>query len=196
MLNRWKLKGFVFFLALWSPADSPESIARMINIWTTMFTLDFAACCYGCSGRGGPGCCPILFFFFVSTKKKKRSFLVWKAGGELRRCGVCYRGFCLQAGEELVVDGWGGPRTRPSKDLYRGKKKKEKKSNCSKASFPYFSDGIRLIHSSLPTDFPLLSPQYSVLTLTQIITLALSLKKLLSAPTASAAKTTHRGRIY
>lgn len=74
--------------------------------------------------------------------------------------------------------------------------KKKKKSNCSKASFPYFSDGIRLIHSSLPTDFPLLSPQYSVLTLTQIITLALSLKKLLSAPTASAAKTTHRGRIY
>lgn len=61
---------------------------------------------------------------------------------------------------------------------------KKKKSNCSKASSPYFSDRIRLIHSSLPTDFPLLSPQYSVLTLTQIITLALSLKKLLSAPTA------------
>lgn len=60
----------------------------------------------------------------------------------------------------------------------------KKKENRSKASFPYFSARIRLIHSSLPTDFPLLSPQYSVLTLTQIITLALSLKKLLSAPTA------------
>lgn len=56
--------------------------------------------------------------------------------------------------------------------------------NSSKASSPYFSDRISLIHSSLPTDFPPLSPQYPVLTLTQIITLALSLKKLLFAPTA------------
>lgn len=71
--------------------------------------------------------------------------------------------------------------------IYTVEKKKKKKSNCSKASSPYFSDRIRLIHSSLPTDFPLLSPQYSVLTLTQIITLALSLKKLLSAPTADTA---------
>lgn len=62
--------------------------------------------------------------------------------------------------------------------------KKKKHRNSSKASSPYFSDRIRLIHSSLPTDFPPLSPQYPVLTLTQIITLALSLKKLLFAPTA------------
>lgn len=61
---------------------------------------------------------------------------------------------------------------------------KKKHRNSSKASSPYFSDRIRLIHSSLPTDFPPLSPQYPVLTLTQIITLALSLKRLLFAPTA------------
>lgn len=105
----------------------------------------------------------------------------------------------------LLSAGWGGVGGRwmrraadTSKQRFiPWKKKRKKKSNCSKASFPYFSDGIRLIHSSLPTDFPLLSPQYSVLTLTQIITLALSLKKkLLSAPSASAAETTHRGRIY
>lgn len=40
-----------------------------------------------------------------------------------------------------------------------GKKKEEEKHcNCSKASSPYFSDRIRLIHSSLPTDFPSSKP--------------------------------------
>lgn len=61
--------------------------------------FDFAACCYGCSGSVGPGCCSVLF---VSTKTELSCL---EAGGELRCCGVCYRGFCLQAGEELVVDG-------------------------------------------------------------------------------------------
>lgn len=87
----------------------------------------------------------------------------------------------------LLSAGWGGVGgrwIRRATDMSKQRFIPWKKSNCSKASFPYFSDRIRLIHSSLPTDFPLLSPQYSVLTLTQIITLALSLKKLLSAPTA------------
>lgn len=144
--------------------------------------FDLTACCYGCRGGGGPGCCPILF---VSTKKQKKKpgLSCLEAGGELALLWSLL--------PRLLSASWGGVGGRwmrraadMSKQRFIPWKKEKKKSNCSKASFPYFSAWIRLIHSSLPTDFPLLSPQYSVLTLTQIITLALSLKKLLSAPTA------------
>jgi len=106
----------------------------------------------------------------------KLGFLVLRLEGSCTSVESVTKAFVCGLGRSWwSMDEEGHRHVQPK--IYTVKKNTQKHCNCSKASSPYFSDRIRLIHSSLPTDFPPLSPQYPVLTLTQIITLALSKKK-------------------
>lgn len=140
-------------------------------------------CCYGCRFGGGGG-----GRFGAFVKRTNWALLFGGLEGSCTSVEFVTKAFVSGAGRSWWPMDEEGHRHVQAKIYTVEKNNKKKKTpqkhcNSSKASSPYFSDRIRLIHSSVPTDFPPLSPQYPVLTLTQIITLALSLqKKLLFAP--------------
>ena len=116
---------------------------------------------------------------------RKLGSLVWEAGAVLGQRVCHWELLSTWPGRSWWSMDEESHRRVQLKDLHCEKEQKKVQLLAKHLLSLTFQIGLRLKHSSMPTDLSPLSPQYCVLTVTHIITLALSLKKSSSfAPTA------------